>query len=138
VTPKATLSTGQLARQAGVNPQSLRYYERLGLLPPPPRSETGYRLYPQSAVRRLRFIQRAKGLGFTLAEIEDLLSLRVEKGTSCAVVRAQAEVKIADIEGKLRELKQMKSALSKLAAACSGKGPTSQCPILDALEGNES
>ncbi len=129
------LRTSELAQRAGVNPQSLRYYERRGLLPAPPRSPSGYRLYPPSALRVLRFIKRAQRLGFSLREVEELLSLRVGEGSTCAMVRSLAEEKIADIEAKMRELKTMKAALEELTAACGGRGPASECPILDAMEG---
>lgn len=128
---------GQLARAAGVNVETVRFYERKGLMPRPPRRPSGYREYPGDAARRIRFIQRGKELGFSLREIAELLRLRVDPRRSCAEVKAQAQAKLADIETKLRELRHMKGALEKLAAECRGRGPTSQCPLLDALEAVE-
>lgn len=128
------LTTGRLASQGGVNLETVRYYERRGLLPKPLRTPAGYRTFDVEAVRRLRFIKQAQGLGFSLKEIKELLALRVDPRTSCADVRRRAEVKIADIEEKLRALRSMKRALVGLAAACRGRGPVSVCPILEALE----
>ena len=125
---------GQVARQSGVGVETVRFYEREGLIPQPPRPETGFRRYPPDAVSRIRFIQRSKELGFSLREIKELLSLRVDSKTNCDEVRGRAEAKIADIDGKIRHLQEMKHALSRLTAACRGKGPTGECPILEALE----
>src|SRR5437588_12379463 len=93
-----SLTIGRLAKQAGINLETVRYYERRGLLPKPPRSASGYRLFPSGAAHRLRFIQRAKELGFSLREIQDLLSLRVSPNTKSAEIRQKAEAKITDIE----------------------------------------
>jgi MerR family mercuric resistance operon transcriptional regulator len=128
------LTIGQLAKQAGVGVETVRFYERQGLLDAPPRRESGYRQYGREVVARLQFIRRAKELGFSLKEIRELLSLRVDPGTTCDQVKKRAEAKITDIDAKLRDLRRMKRALKQLAAACSGRGPVSQCPILDALE----
>lgn len=132
-----TLTIGQLAKQAQVNVETVRYYERRGLIPEPPRRESGYRQYSQDAVARLQFIRRAKELGFSLREISDLLSLRVGPDATCGDVKRRAERKLTDIEEKLQALQRMKKALTKLAAACRGRGPTSECPILEALEAIE-
>ncbi|MBI2882493.1 MAG: MerR family transcriptional regulator [Candidatus Methylomirabilis oxyfera] len=129
-----TLTVGQLAKQAHVNLETIRYYERRGILPEPPRRESGYRQYPPEAVERIRFIRRAQELGFSLKEIQELLSLRVDPGTTSADIKKRAEAKLADIDTKLRDLNRMKTALTKLTVACRGRGPTSECPILDALE----
>ena len=131
---KRTMTIGQLAREADVNVETVHFYERRSLMPKPPRRPSGYREYTSEAVRRLRFIQRAKELGFSLREVGELLRLRVDSGRSCADVKRQAKAKLADIEVKLGELRRMRAALEKLAAECSGRGPTSQCPLLDALE----
>src|SRR5262249_21537463 len=112
-------------------------YEREGLLQEPSRKESGYRQYPGDVVTRLRFIRRAKELGFTLKEIKELLALRVDPSTTCREVKEQAEAKIAHIEGKIASLVRMKEALVKLATVCRGRGPTSECPILEALESEE-
>ena len=132
------MTIGQVARQAGVGVETVRFYERTGLLTAPPRRASGYRQYAQEAVTRLQFIRRAKELGFSLKEITELLCLRVDPETTCGEVKQRAEAKIADIEAKLRDLQRMKEALATLVAACSGSGPTSQCPILDALESHDA
>ncbi len=129
-----SLTIGRLAKQAGVNLETVRYYERRGLLPRPPRSASGYRLFPAEAARRLRFIRRAQELGFSLAEIAKLLSLRVSRRTTSAEIRARAEAKIADIEVKMRSLESIKKTLWKLTRVCYGRGRVAQCPILESLD----
>ena len=131
------LTIGNLARHAHVNLETIRYYERLGLLPSPPRTQSGYRLFPDDAVRRLQFIRRAQQLGFALKEIRDLLGLRFRPGTRCADVRERAEAKIAEINEKIRSLQAMRKALVRLVGACSGRGPVSDCPILESLDREE-
>src|SRR5439155_25689920 len=128
------LSTGVVAKQGGVNLETIRYYERRGLLPKPPRTPAGYRAFDAEAVRRLRFIKQAQALGFSLKEVKELLALRVDPRTSCADVRRRAEAKIVDIDEKLRALRAMKRALVRLRAACAGQGPVSECAILESLE----
>ena len=127
------LTIGKVASRAGLSIDTVRYYEREGLLEKPARSASGYRHFPSDAVARLCFIQQAKELGFSLHEIKELLSLRVTPGRSCADVRAHAEHKIADVDRRIARLRRVRGALMKLASACSGKGPVSQCPILEAL-----
>jgi len=129
------LTIGRVARSAGLAIDTVRYYEREGLLQKPGRTPSGYRQFAPDAVKRLQFIRQAKELGFTLSEIRELLTLKVAPGKSCADVRAHAEAKIADVEQRIAQLSRMKRALAKLANACSGRGPTSECPILEALEG---
>jgi MerR family mercuric resistance operon transcriptional regulator len=131
------LKIGQLAQRAAVNLQTIRYYEREGLLPEPPRLSSGYRLYTDSMVRRLRFIKRAQEIGFSLAEIRELLSLRADGRRERNEVRAIAQAKIADIEDKMRTLKAMRSVLNRLTERCSGCGPTSECPILESIDSEE-
>ena len=128
------LKVGEVAKQAGVNLQTIHYYERRGLLPKPPRTGSNYRAYPEDAVLRVRFIKRAQELGFTLKEIKELLSLRAAPRTRCADVRERAEAKVQDIDGKVRTFQAMRKALTKLIGECSGSGPVSQCPILEALD----
>jgi MerR family transcriptional regulator, copper efflux regulator len=128
------LTIGQVAEQANVHIETLRYYERRGLVARPPRSASNYRLYPEDVVRRVRFIKRAQGLGFSLNDIEELLSLRAAPEAGCAEVRACAEAKMKDIDVKIGALTAMKNALSTLVAECSGEGPLSDCPILESLE----
>ena len=131
------LTIGKVARSAALAIDTVRYYEREGLLEKPARTTSGYRHYRPDVVARLRFIRQAKELGFTLREIKELLTLRVEAGRSCADVRARAERKIADVEQRVATLMRMKRALVKLASSCSGRGPTSECPILEALGSRE-
>ena len=127
------LTRGELARQGGVNIETIRYYERQGLLPKPSRSPSGYRLFSPEDVRRLRFIRRAQELGFSLKEIKELLALRIDPRGTSRDVRRRAEAKIADIEGKIESLRAMKKSLARLTAACSGEGSVGDCPILESL-----
>jgi len=138
VTEPSTLKIGELARAADVGVETIRYYERRGLLAQPPRRTSGYRQYAPRAVRRVRFIRRAQALGFTLKEIEDLLALRVDDDRSCADVRALARAKLEDIERRVAELQQMGRALERVARRCRGRGPTSECPILEILDEEEA
>jgi len=129
------MTRGEVAEKADVNPETLRYYERKELIPKPPRSDGGFRLYDDSYVDRLRFIQRAKELGFTLSEIKGLLDLRVGEEATCRDVKAQAEDKLEEVESKIQDLERIRDALYTLAEACDGESePTSDCPILDAIE----
>src|SRR4051812_16390402 len=109
------LRIGDVAERGGVNLQTIRYYERERLLPEPPRLASGYRMFPESAVRRVRFIKRAQELGFSLAEIRELLSLRENADAGAQDMRERARAKIADIEEKMRSLRAMKNALNALA-----------------------
>ncbi len=133
-TEAQTLTIGELARRAGVNVQTIRYYERRNLLPNPRRTESNYRTYLGDTLRRVRFIKRAQQLGFSLKEIQELLSLRASPRSRCAAVRRRSQAKLADIDEKIRTLEAMRGALSKLVRACSGHGPISDCPILDSLD----
>lgn len=128
------LSIGEIAQRTGIAVDTIRYYEREGLLVAPPRAQSGYRQYTPDAIARLRFIRHAKTLGFSLREIRDLLSLRIAPGTNCAEVQRQAQGKIADVERRIADLEEIKRALSVLCAACADKDATGACPILDALE----
>lgn len=124
----------ELAERAGVNVQTVRYYERRGLLDDPRGRGTGYRAYGDATLDRLRFIRRAQELGFTLAEIEELLALRLERGSTAADVKARAAAKIAEIDEKLRDLERIREALTHLAGQCrGGRGPVGDCPLLEAL-----
>ncbi|MGH8066637.1 MAG: MerR family transcriptional regulator [Candidatus Entotheonellia bacterium] len=131
------LTIGEVAGQAEVHIETLRYYERRGLVAKPPRSTSNYRRYPEDAVRRVRFIKRAQELGFSLRDIKELLSLRAAPEAGCQEVRAHAEAKITDIDDKIGVLTAMKHALSTLVMECSGEGPLSDCPILESLETEE-
>ena len=130
----SALTIGQLAKHADVGVETVRFYERKGLLAEPNRKPSGYRQYDAGVVDRLQFIKRAKELGFTLNEIKELLSLRVDPTTTCADVKNRAESKIDDIKAKIRTLQRMKKALVKVTKECSGRGGTSECPILEALD----
>lgn len=133
-----SLTIGRLARDAGINLETVRYYERVGLLPKAPRSASGYRLFPADATQRLRFVRRAQELGFSLKEIRGLLALRVSPRTTSAEIRKRAETKIADIDGKIRSLESMSMTLRKLTKSCAGCGPASECPILESLDKEEA
>lgn len=126
------MTRSEVARRAGVKPSAVRYYERTGVLPEPARTAAGYRIYTAEAVERLRFVRRAQALGFTLAEITDLLGLSAT-GADCDAVRARAEAHRSDVEAKLRDLARVYDALEGLVAACRARRPTAACPILDAL-----
>ena len=128
------LNIGSLAKQAEVNIQTIRYYERRGLLPEPERTASNYRVFTGDTVRRVRFIKRAQDLGFSLTEIKELLELRAAPRSCCQDARERSEAKIKDIEEKVRTLEGMKKALSKLVRACSGRGPVTECPILDSMD----
>jgi Hg(II)-responsive transcriptional regulator len=128
------LTIGELGARAQVNIETLRYYERRGLLPAPPRSVGNYRLYPPEAVRVVRFIKRAQELGFTLKEIEELLSLKSAPGAQCADVQKLAEEKIKNISAKIRTLQAIKEALAGLLTECPGQAPVHECPILEAID----
>ena len=138
VTEKPTMTTGmtigKVAQAAQVGVETIRFYERKGLLAQPPRGNGGYRLYPPEAVTRVLFIRRAKGIGFTLEEIRELLVLGAEPGRACADVRLRAEAKIGAIDARIETLQQMRAALVELAALCR-EAPPGECPLLAALEG---
>lgn len=129
-----SLKIGQVAERSGVGIETVRFYEREGLIPKPDRSSSGYRLFDDETIARLQFIRRAKELGFTLIEIKELLSLRLDTTTSCADIKSRAEAKIADIDEKIRTLKRMKTTLKKLTSKCNGQGSVNECSILDALD----
>ena len=128
-----SLTIGQLARRAGVGIETVRFYEREGLIPEPPRRPSGYRDYPLETVTRIVFIRRAKDLGFSLKEINELLDFRVKPRRSCSRVKQSAEAKIADIDGKIASLQRMRRALKDLTRACEDRTPTTECPILSSL-----
>ena len=125
---------GKVAKQVGLGVETIRFYERQGLLEEPPRNDSGYRQYPPEVIIKLRFIKKAKRLGFSLQEIGELLTLRHKQDATCGDVKTQAEEKIQNIEEKIRDLTRMKEALVELVCQCSGNGPVSECPILTALE----
>ncbi len=132
------LTIGEVAERADVHIETLRYYERKHLIQRPPRTASNYRAYPAETVRRVRFIKRVQELGFSLAEIKELLSLRASPKSRCSDVRARAEAKIADVDEKMRALRRMKKALGKLVSECTREGPVTDCPILEALNTEET
>ncbi|HEX8726488.1 MAG TPA: heavy metal-responsive transcriptional regulator [Gemmatimonadaceae bacterium] len=129
-----TLTIGQLADAGAVNTQTVRYYERIGLLRAADRTAAGYRQYAPADLRRLRFIRRAQQLGFSLAEIRELLALRVHDPRSCTTVARRVEAKIRGVEQRMREMRSMLRTLKRLRASCATGTPTVECPILEALD----
>ncbi len=131
-----TLTIGKVAKRSNVGIETIRFYERNGLIPEPPRRPSGYREYPESVVDQIKFIRRAKELGFTLKEIKELMTIKVECHSTPEDIRKKTRGKIKDIEDKIQTLTQMKKILMKLTKSCENKNPDSlsECPILDALE----
>ncbi|MBS0375898.1 MAG: heavy metal-responsive transcriptional regulator [Proteobacteria bacterium] len=125
---------GRLAAQAEVSVDTVRYYERADLLPAPVRSASGYRTYPPSAVGRLRFIRRAKDLGFSLEEIRGLLAVSDGRDADVGAIRGIAAQRLADLDARLAELTRLRDALRGLVDACPGHGDPRDCPILNAFE----
>jgi Zn(II)-responsive transcriptional regulator len=130
------LGIGQLAKQAGVAIDTVRFYERNQLLNPAGRLASGYRRYGEAELKRLRFIRRAKALGFTLEDIRGLLSLSDER--SVAKIKKAAEVKLADVERRIEELERIRTGLRSLVKACPGHGRAEACPILNALNAEDA
>ena len=130
----AQMRIGELAAAAAVNVQTLRYYERLGLLPQPARRTSGYRAYATDSVRRVRFIKRAQDLGFTLGEIADLLALRERSVSACEQVEARAASTLHRIDEKIRDLESMRGALFQYVTTCQRREPLGDCPLLRALD----
>ncbi|MEJ2452320.1 MAG: heavy metal-responsive transcriptional regulator [Gammaproteobacteria bacterium] len=132
-----TLNIGQLARQTGVTVETVRFYEKQGLIAAPQRSAAGYRQYPRETIQRLRFIQNAKDVGFTLKDIGELLALREEPGTTCEDIQLRASDKLMEVEQKLRELTQIRNALARLVTKCKVQAVEGECPILAELDNEE-
>lgn len=128
------LTIGGVAKAAGVGIQTLRYYERRGLLTEPERTPAGYRKFSEAEVQRVQFIRRAQGIGFTLEEIRQLLSLRVLSGRRCAGVERAARQTRDRVQERLAELQRIEKALSRMIRACQDRRPTDDCPMLEALE----
>lgn len=128
------LTIGKVATRAGVNIQTVRYYERRELLRPDDYRDSGYRLYTDEAVKRLRFIKNAQALGFTLDEIGRLLRLRVRRGSQCVKVRKQAQTRLEIVEEKIAGLRAMEKTLKRLINTCATERTTDACPILESLE----
>ena len=132
----ANLNIGAVAAQSGVTVEAIRFYEKQKLIPEAPRSTSGYRQYSDETVKRVQFIQKAKDVGFSLKEIQSLLTLEASSEASCADVKAQALAKLAEVSARLRELRKIQRALKTLVERCDGSGPLTDCPILDALNAN--
>jgi len=129
------MTIGQAARAAGVNVETVRYYERRGLIVRPPKpADGGFRRYPPSAVRCIRFIKDAQAIGFSLAEILELLSLRVHPDATCRDVRRLAELRRAEVQERLKQLQRIAGVLDELIEACPGDGNLGACSIIEALE----
>lgn len=128
-----SLMIGQVASQSGVGVETIRFYERQGLLDPPSRRASGYREYDAEVVTRLRFIRRAKELGFSLSEIEELLRLGTDSADACSETKRLVVDKISGIDERIKDLQLVRNALSDLAAICDSNGFGSQCPILEML-----
>ncbi|MBL9214620.1 MAG: heavy metal-responsive transcriptional regulator [Opitutaceae bacterium] len=129
------MTIGELAKKVGVNVQTIRYYEREGLLPDAHRwPDSGYRDFDDEAFLRLQFIRSAKELGFTLREIKELLDLRVLPGESCAEVKQLLKAKLGDIETRMKEMRRLRRVLLKFVAACGHRRTKTSCPALWALE----
>lgn len=132
-TQTAALTIGRIAQSAGVAIDTIRFYEREGLLPEPRRRPSGYREYDQGTVSRLRFIRRAKDLGFTLDEIRELLALSADRNDGVEGVRERATARLKAIDERIAELQRVRDGLSELVDACPGHGAPEDCPILKAL-----
>lgn len=130
------LTIGRMAEQAGVGIDTVRFYERRGLLPEPRRTAAGYRLYGEDSINRIRFVRRAKRLGFTLDEIENLLKLQDQGGRKSEVKEITTR-KLQQIDAKIADLSRMRTVLETLATECSGRGNVSSCPIIEAISGED-
>ena len=129
-----TFTIGQLAKEANVNLETIRFYERRGLLPEPPRNKSGHRQYSIKDLRRTEFIKRTQSLGFSLQEISDLLSLRTKSGKTCRDVKQRVKAKLINIQEKIETLQKMREVLLRLETNCPEKGPLNECPILETLD----
>lgn len=128
------LNIGEVASQTGITVETVRFYEKKNLIDAPLRSESGYRQYPHETVKRIRFILRAKEVGFTLKDIGELLALRREPGTSCTDIKVRASRKIEEVDKKIEDLGRIREALARMIMKCSGNGALSECPILEELD----
>lgn len=133
----SSLTIGAVAKRAGVAIDTIRYYEREGLLPEPARRPSGYRSYGEDTVAQLRFIRRAKNLGFTLEEIRELLALSADRQRGVKAVKQRAQQRLAEIEARIAELQRVRAGLAQLIEVCPGHGKPEQCPILRALDGED-
>ena len=127
------ISIGELAKQAKVNIETIRYYERRGLVADPPRNKSGHRQYSSEAVKRTVFIKRCQSLGFSLKEIQEILELKMTRQSTCADMKDRVTEKVLAVNEKIDELVQIRDALDRLLERCTGKGPIGKCPILEEL-----
>ena len=127
------LSIGELSKETGVKPVTIRYYEKIGVLEAPPRTASNYRFYSRQHVRRLHFVRRCRDLGFSLDQILDFLRLSSENGSSCAKVCRIAELHLEDVEGKLADLKRLASELRRIVSSCNGSRTMAECRIIGSL-----
>ena len=132
--PSKTYTIGQLAKAAQVNPQTLRFYERKGILKPSSRLDSKYRIYDQDCLKRLQFIRQAKEMGFSLEEIQSLLNLRVRSVDRCNQVRAKAEQKLKDVRQRIAQLKKLERTLATLVSDCENRVVSDCCPIIERME----
>ena len=133
--PQMTLKRKELARAAGINPETLRFYEKVGLLPKPTRADNGYRIYSQATVSRLQFIQEIKDLGFTLKEIQTLLSLRAKSAVSCRSSASVARKKLQELDAKIEAMRRVRRKLSKFLERCESQPNEQDCGAFTLLDG---
>ncbi|HZX72733.1 MAG TPA: MerR family transcriptional regulator [Rhodanobacter sp.] len=136
-TSSSSLTIGAVAKRVGVAIDTIRYYERERLLPEPTRRASGYRSYGESTIAQLRFIRRAKHLGFTLEEIRELLALSADRQRGVKAVKKRAQQRLAAIDQRILELQRVRDGLAQLVESCPGHGAPEHCPILRALSGDE-
>jgi len=128
------LTTGDVAKLAKVGTETIRFYERKGIIEEPPRSQSGYRQYTTTTVQKIQFIKLAQDLGFTLKDIGELLALKVDNFASCSRVKLKTEAKLLEITSKIKDLKRIQRSLKKLTDSCDKNKNTKECPILDSLK----
>ena len=135
-----TLTIGEVARQTDIGVDTIRYYEREGLVPEPERSESGYRRFPPETVERLRFIAHCKRLGFALKEIRELLALRLDTPSpdACDQVRERAQIKLREVQERIAALRRIEEVLAGLIGSCRSRAATAPCPILDSLKSTDN
>jgi len=128
------VTIGKVAKQSGVGVETVRFYDRQGLIDQPPRTNSGYRQYPEETVHRIRFIKHAKVLGFSLKEIGELLTLQSDPDSTCGDIKTRAEAKLRNINNRIEELEKMRDVLTGLVESCSHNIPIGECPILSVVE----
>lgn len=133
--PGNTYKIGKVAELAEVNKETVRYYEKRGLIPKPDRRRSGYRIFTKRHIDQIKFIKRAQELGFTLNEIKELLELRIDENSTCSEIKQEAQEKYQDVVEKIEDMQRIKTILVDLIDSCDGEGPKGDCPILGALEG---